>query len=96
MTNIKKEKDVKEEKVIELDGFHAKQLNYIALSLQHEEDTQKAIEFNKQHNYEYKFIAQNLINTRDIILLLKNGYKITTCFNDYIKSDVILIYHEKI
>lgn len=86
-------KEIKEE-VVTLDSFHAKELKYIELSLQDLESTEKAIKFNKQHNYEYKFLAKNLINTESLIPLIREGYKITRADTFLFRDDVIILYHE--
>lgn len=86
-------KEVKENDVI-LDGFHAKELNYIELSLQDEKATEEAIKYNKANNYKYKFIANNMINTKCLLPLLRNGYKLSYYTDFIFKDDVIIIYHD--
>lgn len=86
-------KEIKEEAVT-LDGFHAKELKFIELSLQDVESTKNAIEFNNQHNYEYKFIVNNLINTESLLPLIRAGYTLGKFAPDVFKNDVIIIYHE--
>lgn len=86
-------KEVKENDII-LDGFHAKELNYIELSLQDEKATEEAIKYNKVNNYKYKFIVNNMINTKCLLPLLRNGYQLSYYTNFIFKDDVIVIYHD--
>lgn len=46
----------------------------ITISLQDEAETKEAIEFNKVYDYEYKIIADNLIKSDQVSLLVRNGY----------------------
>lgn len=84
----------KKEENITLDGFHAKELKFIELSLQDTVSTEQAIKFNKQHNYEYKFIVNNLINTKSLLLLIRNNYTLGKFASDIFKDDAIIIYHD--
>lgn len=85
----------KKEIVLE-NNLHCKQLKYIQLSLQNEESTKQSIEYNKQHNYEYAFIADNLIKSDCVLLLIRANYEILK-FNtsNLLKDDVLTFYHEK-
>jgi hypothetical protein len=53
---------------------------YIELSLQNLEKTQEAIDYNSNVNFRYiiKTEGLNLINGKDVALLLNNGYVIQT------------------
>lgn len=75
-------------------NLHVRKMNFIELSLQDKQETQNAIDYNKQNDYEYYFIARNLINSDNLVLFIQAGYKIDRCFNDFIKSDTLLIYHD--
>lgn len=49
---------------------------YIEISLQHEEEVKKAIEFNKENNYEYYLVDDNtLVDYRNVAYLLRVGYE---------------------
>ena len=62
---------------------------YIELSLQHEEEVKKAIDFNKKNNYEYLIKDDNsLINYKNLAYLLRIGYELM-CF-----SDTVLLKHK--
>ena len=74
-------------------GFMHK-MNYIEISLQDKEDTENAIEYNKQENYEYRFVARNLINTEYLVMFLSNGYEVIRIFDDMLKNDCICLVHK--
>ncbi len=63
------------------DGFsYAKKI--IVCSMQDEETAKKIIDFNKKNNYEYEITESideeegNLIDSRCLMLFIRNGYKL--------------------
>ena len=87
---MKKEQE-KERIELESNLHHTILKDYILLSLQDEEETRKAIKYNAQENNKYIFLAQNLINTRCLDILLANDYQVHRCYSDIFKNDVIII-----
>ena len=65
---------------------------YLDISLQNTIEVEKAIEFNKQNNYEYILRDDaNLIDAKCIIKLIRNGYKVVPLLET---DDYIVLYHK--
>lgn len=54
----------------------------IQISLQNEQDLEKALEFNKKNNYEYIIeVHNNLVQLGQVLRLLDNGYTYISSLN---------------
>ncbi len=54
----------------------------IQISLQNEQDLEKALEFNKKNNYEYIVeVHNNLVQLGQVLRLLDNGYTYISSLN---------------
>lgn len=54
----------------------------IQISLQNEQDLEKALEFNKKNNYEYIIeVYNNLVQLGQVLRLLDNGYTYISSLN---------------
>lgn len=62
---------------------------YLEISLQHREEVEKAIKFNKENNYEYIITDDNnLIEYSNLAYLLRVGYKMN------IYADKLTLIHK--
>jgi len=58
------------------DDYFMKARKYLEISLQHREEVEKAIKFNKENNYEYIITDDNnLIEYSNLAYLLRVGYE---------------------
>ncbi len=54
----------------------------IRISLQHREELDRALDFNKENNFEYGIKVQNnLVDLQLIMVLIKCGYKLVSSLN---------------
>ena len=61
----------------------------LEISLQHKEEVEKAIDFNKENNYEYILVdTNNLIEYDNLAYLLRIGYELN------IYADVVELRHK--
>lgn len=66
-----------------------KKKKILEISLQHREEVEKAIKFNKENNYEYILIdTNNLIEYKNLAYLLRNSYEMC------IYADVLTLTHK--
>lgn len=61
-------------------------IKVLRISLQNDEDLEKALEFNKKNNYEYMIeVYNNLVQLGQVLRLLDNGYTYTSLNAQYIQ-----------